>query len=54
VKKPDTKMILHAYLSELNKSIVIKTVDTDVTIIALGNIEKFDGSTKIWMETGKN
>jgi hypothetical protein len=47
-------MILNAFLADSNQNIVIKTADTDVAIIALVNMSKFDDSKRIWIQTGRS
>ena len=50
-EEADSRMIFHAKTISPPANIVIRTVDTDVIIIALGSMHLFDPNIKLWMET---
>ena len=48
-----SKMIFHLHSLPASSNVVIRTVDTDVLIILLGNMEKLDDVNKnVWLEVG--
>ena len=51
-EEADSRMIFHAKTISPPANIAIRTVDTDILIIALGSMHLFDPNIKLWMETG--
>ena len=51
-EEADTKMILHASTITGPANVVIRTSDTDVLAIVLGNIDKMKNGVKLFLEVG--
>ena len=52
-EEADSRMIFHIMSTPPGSSVVIRTIDTDVLMIILGNMSKIDSSLRIWMEVGQ-
>jgi len=52
-EEADTRLILHAHHAALNgfRSIVIKSVDTEVAVLAIANYSKI-GCSELWLAFG--
>ncbi|CAH0563075.1 unnamed protein product [Brassicogethes aeneus] len=51
-EEADTKIIHHVTKIEFDSNVVIRSSDTDVLIILLGNMNKVNEALKIWMHIG--
>ena len=51
-EEADTKMPFHVEHLAAPKNVVVRTVDTDVLIIALANLEKLPAGINVWLEMG--
>ena len=51
-EEADTRMLFHLSKLASPSNIVIRTVDTDVLVIALGELHKLEDGKQVWMETG--
>ena len=51
-EEADSRMVFHCKLLQGSKNIVIRTNDTDVLIIFLGNMPKLDPGLHIWLAVG--
>ena len=51
-EEADSKMIFHIKSISAPKNVVVRTADTDVLIIALGNLRNIDPSINVWLEVG--
>ena len=51
-EEADTRMLFHISKVPSPSNIVIRTVDTDVLVIALGALHNLEEGKKVWMETG--
>ena len=51
-EEADSRMIFHLSKLVAPCNVVIRTIDTDVLIIALGSLELLDEDLNVWMETG--
>ena len=51
-EEADSRMLLHVKSIPAPSNVVIRTVDTDVLIIALGCLDLIDQGLEVWMETG--
>lgn len=50
-EEADSRIVFHLKKSKCN-NIILRTSDTDIAIITLGNIEKINKEKRVWMETG--
>ena len=54
IEEADTRMIYHLiHQCQPQSNVVVRSSDTDVLMILLGNYHKFAEDIHIWMETGK-
>ena len=51
-KEADSRMLLHINYLPAPSDIVIRTVNTDVLIIALGAMDQLDPKKVLWLEAG--
>jgi len=51
-EEADTRMVFHLATVQLPANMVIRTSDTDVMVILLGNISKLHINIKVWLEVG--
>ncbi|XP_057306368.1 uncharacterized protein LOC130644684 [Hydractinia symbiolongicarpus] len=51
-EEADSRILYHLSSIQTPANVVIRTIDTDVLIIALGCLSKLPNSLNIWMETG--
>ena len=51
-EEADTRMVFYALTVNQPSNIVFRTVDTDVLIILLANLTKFNSKSNIWIEAG--
>ena len=51
-EEADSRMLFHLSKCSTPSNIVIRTVDTDVLIIALGSLHLLAESKQVWIETG--
>lgn len=51
-EESDTKVIFHACQVEQDSNVVIRCSDTDILIIALGNMQFTNENVKIWLKVG--
>ena len=51
-EEADTRILLHFISIQSPKNVVFRTSDTDVLIILLANMHRFDRNTNIWIEAG--
>ena len=51
-EEADTRLVLHLSTLPSNSNAVIRSSDTDVMAVLLGNIHKLKPDVNIWMETG--
>ena len=49
-EEADSRMLFHCKNLQGSKNVVVRTNDTDVLIIFLGNMEKLNPDLKIWLE----
>ena len=51
-EEADSRMLFHISKCSTPSNIFVRTVDTDVLIIALGSLHLLEEGKQIWMETG--
>ena len=51
-EEADSRMFNHLKWLTGSKNVVLRTNDTDVLVIALGNMAKIDNSLHVWLEVG--
>lgn len=48
----DTRIIFHVFNLPINTNVVVRASDTDILIIALGNMHRMSNKISLWIETG--
>ena len=51
-EEADTRLVLHLSTLPSNSNAVIRSSDTDVMAVLLGNIHKLKPDVNVWMQTG--